>query len=332
MKTPLKTPIVLCCLALLGASCGPSAGPVAGPAASPSPTPPPRRAPRPVASGLSVRALLGLTPAQQELRVRAYYWAAPRGCPPCPPRALCKPCPPRLARFTDSLRHIGTHAAPHGAWTFVAREDRCRPLTLGHRYLLRGQWTRTDHGSALLRIRSCTHLGAAPPAERAVDLGEKVTQRLRYALGRRLMKAMARGGPAAAVNLCATEAQRITAQINRGLTQGIRVKRTSAKLRNPKNAPDAAERRALARFAARAKKKQPLGHLLDRETTPNGVVHRYYQPIRVSGLCLRCHGPANKIPAAVRAILSKRYPRDQATGYRQGDLRGIFSVTIPAPK
>jgi hypothetical protein len=34
------------------------------------------------------------------------------------------------------------------------------------------------------------------------------------------------------------------------------------------------------------------------------------------------------IPASVKAVLARRYPNDQATGYNVGDLRGAVSVQL----
>ena len=100
-------------------------------------------------------------------------------------------------------------------------------------------------------------------------------------------------------------------------------------MRNPANAPDVAERRALERFAARWQQPGPPEHLLETQATPRGTVYRYYRPIKVVGFCLRCHGPTERLSPAVTTVLGKRYPQDRATGYQSGDFRGIFSVTIP---
>lgn len=40
--------------------------------------------------------------------------------------------------------------------------------------------------------------------------------------------------------------------------------------------------------------------------------------------CLMCHG--EHIEPAVHARIGGRYPGDEATGYKEGDLRGAFSV------
>jgi hypothetical protein len=34
------------------------------------------------------------------------------------------------------------------------------------------------------------------------------------------------------------------------------------------------------------------------------------------------------IPASVKAVLARRYPNDQATGYTVGELRGVVSVQL----
>jgi cytochrome c553 len=53
-------------------------------------------------------------------------------------------------------------------------------------------------------------------------------------------------------------------------------------------------------------------------------------PIRLVALCATCHGDATTIPAPVQERLAALYPQDQATGFRDGDLRGWFWVEVPA--
>lgn len=78
----------------------------------------------------------------------------------------CKKCAPPLATFTDSTKDIGTKEAAPDPWTFVQDEDRCRPLTLGHRYVLQGTWTRDHNGSMYLHIKACQHVAPARPRPR----------------------------------------------------------------------------------------------------------------------------------------------------------------------
>jgi len=52
-------------------------------------------------------------------------------------------------------------------------------------------------------------------------------------------------------------------------------------------------------------------------------------PIVVGSSCLACHGDPGAMEAVVREAIAKAYPKDQATGYKEGDLRGWFWVEVP---
>lgn len=116
--------------------------------------------------------------------------------------------------------------------------------------------------------------------------------------------------------------------------EGWRVRRVSDRLRNPADAPDGWERRQLARFAAEHR-REPLAPDAEAWEVVGGKgrrVLRYAKPVVIPGeVCLRCHGDAARFEAAVRDSLARLYPRDRATGYRVGDLRGAVSVSIPLP-
>ena len=47
--------------------------------------------------------------------------------------------------------------------------------------------------------------------------------------------------------------------------------------------------------------------------------------IPTAPLCLQCHGEAIAPPVAEK--ITKLYPEDKATGFREGDIRGAFVVT-----
>ena len=59
---------------------------------------------------------------------------------------------------------------------------------------------------------------------------------------------------------------------------------------------------------------------------------RYYQPLKVAPLCLACHGRPQDMKAEVRELLNRQYPDDLAVGFAAGDLRGMISITVPAPR
>lgn len=132
--------------------------------------------------------------------------------------------------------------------------------------------------------------------------------------------AVATGGPVKAVEACHLLAPEIAAKQGDGVWQ---VGRTSLKIRNPNNAPDAWERQVLESFAERAAAGAPLAELKHGEMVDGRF--RYMQAIGVGEPCLACHGPTIK-PELASAIDS-RYPDDQARGYAVGDLRGAFTLS-----
>lgn len=154
----------------------------------------------------------------------------------------------------------------------------------------------------------------APAIRRAEEAG----QAFQKALQARLGAALAQGGAPAAVDVCATEAAGIARE--QSATSGVRMGRTSDRLRNPGNAPPAWARTFLLLSAGeKAKDVAPLAVDLGAEV---GVL----LPIAVKPACLGCHGPANGIAPKVKEALQARYPRDQATGYADGDFRGFLWV------
>lgn len=173
-------------------------------------------------------------------------------------------------------------------------------------------------------------LAAAPVSEEeAVAIGDSAAAALTMTLMGQMRAKVEESGPAEAVEFCSEEALPLTAQVEDGVGRGISVKRTSNRVRNPANAPDSLELLALAYFEAEKEKGQGMpGHYLQR--TEDGW--RYYKPISVAPLCTRCHGPVESIDPEVRTVLRERYPEDRATGYTEGDFRGVVRVSIPAPQ
>jgi hypothetical protein len=153
-------------------------------------------------------------------------------------------------------------------------------------------------------------------------------------LGRDLMglltSELQRGGPEAAIAVCADSAQRRTA---RHSAEGIMVRRVGTRIRNPANRPDAVETAALQSFAAALAAGRVPGDTAFGFEAPDGAREvRFLRPIRVAQPCLACHGPPASFSPAVRGLLSARYPQDEAVGYQVGDLRGAISVRLQATR
>ena len=135
-----------------------------------------------------------------------------------------------------------------------------------------------------------------------------------------LAAAMERGGAVEAVGVCADRAQELTAGVEARYA-GVRLRRTSLRVRNPVNRPDAYEREWMESVTTPAASSEVVG-------VGAGAELRYVQPLVMGELCLRCHGPASEIDSGVRAVLAERYPEDEAVGFAVGELRGVVSVRV----
>jgi len=140
-----------------------------------------------------------------------------------------------------------------------------------------------------------------------------------------LQAAMAEAGPLAAVRVCHEEAPRIAREAEE--SSGAVVARTSTKVRNPANRPDAHQLRVLAGFAdaIAAGNLEPPPEQLD--ALEDGRV-RFMSAIIMQSPCLVCHGAELAPPVA--AATAALYPEDEARGYELGELRGAFTITWPA--
>ena len=111
------------------------------------------------------------------------------------------------------------------------------------------------------------------------------------------------------------------------MSTGIRMKQTSLRLRNPSNAPDTWEETALEMFEdPDYPKGSPYTEVLE---VHGDEVYRFIKPIYIGKACLRCHGKREEIREDILEYLEAHYPHDMTTGYKQGDLRGGISITIP---
>lgn len=179
-----------------------------------------------------------------------------------------------------------------------------------------------------------SHIATAAPETRAeVELRvREATQVLGSRLKERLKSALSTGGPVAALEVCHLEAPVLTREVAEA--QGMAVGRTALRVRNARNAPDPWERQQLERFERALQDDPGTGDLevLEKVIRDNGdadpaVVWRYMKAIPTGDVCLACHG-SNLAPAVATAIKA-RYPDDEAIGFRRGELRGAFTVSLP---
>jgi Protein of unknown function (DUF3365) len=129
-----------------------------------------------------------------------------------------------------------------------------------------------------------------------------------------LKVAVKAGGPVAGIKVCNEKAPVVIKDLD---TAGVRIGRTSHKLRNPANVAP-----AWAQPFVDSRASKPIV-LVDRASR----LHALY-PITLKTQCVICHGKPDQIPEPVRKVIAERYPADQATGFAVDDLRGWLWVEV----
>lgn len=115
---------------------------------------------------------------------------------------------------------------------------------------------------------------------------------------------------------------------------GWNIRRVSLKTRNAeRGTPDEWEAKVLADFDRRAAAGEKRDQMEAGEifTTAEGRVFRYMKALPVQEACLTCHGDTAKLTPELKAKLATLYPKDQATGYQLGQIRGALTVKRPLP-
>lgn len=103
---------------------------------------------------------------------------------------------------------------------------------------------------------------------------------------------------------------------------GLKIRHAATKNRNPANAASGAEEELIERFAS----DRGLSEVWEDFEAEGKRYKRYTRPIFVEPACLACHGPKDERPGFIKT----KYPADLAYGFKEGDLRGIISVTVAA--
>jgi hypothetical protein len=163
----------------------------------------------------------------------------------------------------------------------------------------------------------------APTAEPIAGTAERARAALapfKAALRQALAEALARGGPVAAIDVCATVAPRLAAEASR---DGVTVGRASHRLRNPAN-------RAPGWVDSLLTQLELTAGAGSRAVDLGGGRTGYVEPIHVQPVCLACHGA--ELAPGVAEALARRYPDDAARDYQSGDFRGVFWVELEPAK
>lgn len=170
---------------------------------------------------------------------------------------------------------------------------------------------------------------AADKAALAAE-GKGLMQAFGKTLKEELMAAVKAKGAPHAIAVCKVKAPAIAAQIS--AESGWSVGRSSHRLRNPDNAPDAYTAATIDEFLKRQQAGEKAVDLVKAEIVEEdgGQVFRMVKAIPTGELCLNCHG-GDQVKKPVADRLAELYPNDQARGFSMGEMRGVFTLSRQLP-
>ncbi|PTX91487.1 DUF3365 domain-containing protein [Opitutus sp. ER46] len=168
-----------------------------------------------------------------------------------------------------------------------------------------------------------------PEARSYVSAGSYAIDRLAMTMITDAAAAVSRGTEVAALPTCHLKDVPMKNGTVGGLPRITALKLTSLKLRNPANAPDAAEAEALKKVHYALMGGVPPKLLVQRIKQASGAYEwRVYKPLATIRQCGSCHAKAEEQSAELRAALQQKYNNDDSNSYGPGEWRGLIRVTV----
>lgn len=157
----------------------------------------------------------------------------------------------------------------------------------------------------------------------ALEQGEKIAKTSFEAISGALMQAMAKGGVSEAMTYCNISALPITDSLSEN--QKVEIQRLAVKYRNPMNKAIDIDFDVMQYFQNQLEAgNKPISVLMQDK---DALV--FFKPILLMPQCLGCHGnPETEILPETKELLKTYYPDDLATGFKVGDLRGMWKIKL----
>jgi hypothetical protein len=160
-------------------------------------------------------------------------------------------------------------------------------------------------------------------AQLATERGRAIVGQAFGVLSSNLLTALEKGGPTNALPFCSAHAQSLTESL--AAAGGVALRRVSHRSRNPTNEASEAEFAVLQKFDQALRTGQKPAPVV--ATDAKGQIAFYAPIVITNAVCLNCHGqPTTEVQPATLALIRERYPKDQATGFKMGDLRGLWVI------
>ncbi|MCB9639144.1 MAG: DUF3365 domain-containing protein [Myxococcales bacterium] len=161
------------------------------------------------------------------------------------------------------------------------------------------------------------------------EMASWLSSHVAYLMMKTLKKELAGGSTSKAIEACRKTAPQVAREF--GKKYNATIQRVSHRNRNPANLANAKEMRLIREFARRIQADDPNLKVL--VTSKDKSQKTVYTPIILAApTCLKCHGSRKKdIDEDVLATLKQHYPKDRATGFKFGDIRGLWKITFTKP-
>jgi hypothetical protein len=181
----------------------------------------------------------------------------------------------------------------------------------------------------LLILSGCqdaVHKKSPSPEEQAkyIQKGKMITALSFKALSGEVMQAINEGGVQHAVDYCKVHASPLIDSLS--AKHQVKISRVSDRYRNPENKPGELDLTVIEAYREQLAAGNELqAHL---EVTADEII--YYSPILIlNPVCLNCHGEAGSTALQENIdFIKTKYPEDLATGYKLGDLRGVWRIVL----
>lgn len=178
----------------------------------------------------------------------------------------------------------------------------------------------------IMRSQEIKKVSEVDILNKAREVGNELAASSQTALSEKLVASIKENGIPGSIKFCRTVALPLTDSV--GMANQVSIKRTSAKLRNPENRPNALEGQLLEAYQYSFEHQLEMREEVQALDGSNSVL--FTKPILLKNpVCLNCHGEiGNTLLDENNKLLKSLYPADSATGYKLNDFRGMWSITI----
>lgn len=154
--------------------------------------------------------------------------------------------------------------------------------------------------------------------------GKEIAKASFMALSGKLKAEMKAGGPLQAVPFCNVHAMPLSDSLS--TVYDAKIERVATKYRNPENQAKGHDIEVMDTYLATKAEGKGLTPQIYTNEEGKSV---FYAPIVLKAECIVCHGhPESQVKPETLSALAEAYPNDLATGFEEGDVRGLWKITF----